>query len=91
MKDLILGFLIGAIVGLWFGVNLGKDQPLFTNPFVKKSDMQEISEKFNALQKDVSQRSKALYQDVKKAVDTNESANTDIQQQPAQEAVPDPK
>jgi len=81
MKDLILGFLIGGIVGLWFGVNLGKDQPLLTNPFVKKSDMQEISEKFKSMQKDVSQKSKVLYQDVKKAVKSEDTMESNAQQE----------
>ena len=74
MKDLILGFLLGGIVGLWFGVNLGKDQPLLTNPFVKTSDIQEMSEKFDEIQKDVSKRSKILYQDVKNAVESADTA-----------------
>lgn len=37
MKDILLGLLIGGIVGLWVGVNLGKQQSPFSNPF--KIDM----------------------------------------------------
>jgi len=70
MKDLLLGFLLGSIIGLWLGVNLGKDQPLLTNPFVDKSDMAEISKKFKAMQKDVTEKSKVLYSDVKNAVES---------------------
>ena len=33
LKMLMLGLLIGLGVGLWFGVNLGKGQPLYSNPF----------------------------------------------------------
>jgi len=33
MKDLLLGLLVGGIVGLWVGVNLGKQQSPFSNPF----------------------------------------------------------
>jgi|GEM_PF-2482499 len=33
MKDLLLGLLIGGILGLWIGVNLGKQQSPFSNPF----------------------------------------------------------
>lgn len=69
MKDLLLGLLIGAIVGLWVGVNLGKDQPLMTNPFADKSAMKDFSKKFEDLQKDVSKKSKEIYNDSKKAVD----------------------
>lgn len=79
MKDLILGLLIGTVIGLWFGVNLGKDQPLLTNPFVNKSDIHEFSEKFDALQKDVKKKSQILYQDVKKAVDKTEPVNSNTQ------------
>ena len=68
MKDLLLGLLIGAIIGGWFGVNLGKDQPLLTNPFSETSDMKEISKKFKQLQTDVSQKSKELYKEAKDAV-----------------------
>jgi glucose-6-phosphate-specific signal transduction histidine kinase len=69
MKDLLLGLLIGGIIGLWLGVNLGKDQPLMTNPFSDKSSMKEFSEKFNELQKDVTKKSKEMYDDSKKAVE----------------------
>lgn len=82
MKDIILGFLIGGIVGLWLGVNLGKDQPLLTNPFIKKSHIQEISEKFEAMQKNVSERSKILYQDVKKAVELKSTGANESVQEP---------
>ncbi len=69
MKDLILGLLIGAIIGLWLGVNLGKDQPLMTNPFADKSTMKELNKRMDALQQDVSKKSKAIYNDSKKAVE----------------------
>ena len=46
MKDLVLGLLIGGMIGLWVGVNLGKDQPLMTNPFADKSSMKELNKKF---------------------------------------------
>lgn len=69
MKDLILGLLLGGIIGLWVGVNLGKDQPLLTNPFAENSNMKELSQKMEQLQKQVSEKSKEIYQDTKKAVD----------------------
>ena len=69
MKDLILGLLIGGMIGLWVGVNLGKDQPLMTNPFAEKSSMKEFNKKFEELQKNVTEKSKEIYKDSKKAVD----------------------
>jgi len=32
-RYLILGLVIGAIIGLWFGINIGKDKSIFANPF----------------------------------------------------------
>ncbi len=69
MKDLLLGLLIGGMIGLWLGVNLGKDQPLMTNPFTEKSPMVDFGKKFDDLQKDVTEKSKEIYHDSKKAVD----------------------
>ncbi len=69
VKDLLLGLLIGGIVGLWFGVNLGKNQPLLSNPFTQRSSLTEFNQKFKELQKDVSDKSKEIYNDSKKAVD----------------------
>ena len=37
LKSIIFGIIIGLLAGLWFGVNIGKDQPIFSNPFVDKS------------------------------------------------------
>ncbi|NOQ77989.1 MAG: hypothetical protein GQ546_01165 [Gammaproteobacteria bacterium] len=69
MKDLLLGLLIGGIMGLWVGVNLGKDQPITANPFAEKSTMKELNKQFNEMQESVSKKSKELYNDSKKAVD----------------------
>ena len=69
MKDLLLGFLIGGIIGLWIGVNLGKDQAIMSNPFGDSARMQEMDKKFQQIQKDVSEKSKELYNDTKHAVD----------------------
>ncbi|MEM6986036.1 MAG: hypothetical protein AAF499_05815 [Pseudomonadota bacterium] len=32
MKRLCLGLLFGFIVGMWFGINIGKDRPFYVNP-----------------------------------------------------------
>lgn len=69
MKDILLGFLIGGIVGLWVGVNLGKEQPIMSNPFGDSARVQELDKKFTELQKDLSKKSKEFYNDTKRAVD----------------------
>lgn len=33
LKLIIFGVIIGLAVGLWFGVNIGKGKPFYTNPF----------------------------------------------------------
>ena len=32
LRSFATGLLIGGLVGLWFGMNIGKDQPLLSNP-----------------------------------------------------------
>ena len=45
IKKLIIGVVIGAIVGFWIGINMGKGQPLFANPFADKEVRQMTKEK----------------------------------------------
>ena len=33
LRSFALGLLVGGLAGLWFGMNIGKDQPLLSNPF----------------------------------------------------------
>ncbi len=42
ISKLVVGLLIGAILGLWFGTNIGRERPLLSNPFRKES----VHEKF---------------------------------------------
>lgn len=32
ISKLIVGLVIGAMLGLWFGVNIGRERPLLSNP-----------------------------------------------------------
>ena len=32
MKRLCFGLLIGFLVGMWFGINIGKDRVFYDNP-----------------------------------------------------------
>ncbi len=42
MKKLILGLIVGAIIGLWFGINIGRDEPLFSNPLTERSIQERL-------------------------------------------------
>lgn len=44
IKKLLMGFGVGIVIGLWFGVNLGKDQPLYSNPFHEASIQHRLVE-----------------------------------------------
>ncbi len=44
IKTLILGIVVGLLFGLWIGVNIGRDKPIFSNPFVSKSIKVKIRE-----------------------------------------------
>ncbi len=33
IKKLVLGLIVGALVGLWVGVNVANDRPIWANPF----------------------------------------------------------
>jgi len=44
IKKLLIGFCAGIVIGLWFGVNLGRDKPIFSNPFYKVSIKDQLLE-----------------------------------------------
>ncbi len=33
---LVAGIVIGFLTGLWFGINIGKGKPFYSNPFSKR-------------------------------------------------------
>ncbi|ALC15424.1 hypothetical protein DSOUD_0636 [Desulfuromonas soudanensis] len=41
-KIFLVGLILGLAVGLWFGVNLGRDEPLLSNPFSEKSLQKQL-------------------------------------------------
>lgn len=45
LKRLVMGILLGLIVGLWLGVNIGKGNPIFSNPFAKENLQKKLKEK----------------------------------------------
>ncbi len=38
IRTLLLGMIIGGAFGMWWGVNIGKGQPFYANPFKNMQD-----------------------------------------------------
>jgi len=36
LKQLVLGIIIGTLLGLWFGINIGRDKPWYSNPLTER-------------------------------------------------------
>ncbi|MBI3774429.1 MAG: hypothetical protein HY273_02550 [Gammaproteobacteria bacterium] len=47
IKTLLLGMVIGIAFGMWWGVNIGKGQPFYANPF--KTVQDHAKEKANEI------------------------------------------
>lgn len=45
IKMLFMGTLLGLIIGLWLGVNIGKGNPIFSNPFAKEDLQKKIKQR----------------------------------------------
>ncbi len=37
LKSWVFGLIMGVLLGLWGGVNIGKGKPLYANPFSERS------------------------------------------------------
>jgi len=42
LKSLLLSLLIGVAIGMWFGVNIGRDEPFYSNPFNARTLNQKL-------------------------------------------------
>ncbi|MBI3562289.1 MAG: hypothetical protein HY080_11320 [Gammaproteobacteria bacterium] len=40
-RPMLVGIIIGVLVGLWFGVNIGKGRPFYGNPFAAERTVGE--------------------------------------------------
>lgn len=48
MEDLrkyLIGFIVGMLLGLWGGINIGMERPIWSNPFDRKAVQRKIKEK----------------------------------------------
>lgn len=44
IKYLLIGSIVGLLLGLWFGINLGTGKPIYANPFAERSVTERLSE-----------------------------------------------
>lgn len=44
IKALIIGIVFGLLLGLWFGVNLGRERPIFSNPFAAPTVKEKLKQ-----------------------------------------------
>lgn len=44
IKTLLGGIVLGLLLGLWFGVNLGRDRPVFANPFTEPTVREKLKQ-----------------------------------------------
>ncbi len=42
LKAILLSLVIGVAIGMWFGVNIGRDEPFYSNPFDTSSLNQKL-------------------------------------------------
>ncbi len=46
LKTVLISLVIGIAIGMWFGVNIGRDEPFYSNPFkphTLKSEIKRMS------------------------------------------------
>lgn len=43
-RSIFVGLVLGLLVGLWFGVNIGKGRDFYANPFAGKNITGELME-----------------------------------------------
>lgn len=51
-KGLLLGLLLGVGTGAWLGVNIGRDAPLLSNPFVERTVSDRIKDEASGVYDD---------------------------------------
>ena len=67
-KKLIIGIVIGAIGGFWVGINMGKGQPLLSNPFADKETRQLAKEKAADIVDETKDKAANIVNETKEAV-----------------------
>jgi hypothetical protein len=64
LRSFAVGLLVGGIVGLWLGLNIGKEQPLLSNPFAEVSLSQRASQTASQASEQVEQAAEGAADEV---------------------------
>ena len=51
LKNVFFGLVVGLALGVWFGVNIGKDRPLLSNPFGEPTVEEKVKQAGDELMK----------------------------------------
>lgn len=63
IKKYIMGAFVGLLVGLWMGVNIGAERPLWSNPFAKKDLSQKAKDVASDAWKDAKKAAREKLED----------------------------
>lgn len=70
LRSFATGLLVGGVVGLWFGMNIGKEQPLLSNPFADVSLSQRASQTASQAREQVGDAVRSAGEQVEQAADS---------------------
>ena len=68
LNKFLLGAVVGIVLGLWFGVNIGKDKPFWSNPFEEKSMMEMATDKTKELAGKAKEKTQEMVKEGKQAL-----------------------
>ena len=67
-KKVVIGTVLGLAVGLWFGVNIGRDEPFYSNPFKGEDLAEKAKSKAQDLAQGAKEKAKDVVKESKKAL-----------------------
>jgi hypothetical protein len=70
LRSFATGLLVGGVVGLWFGMNIGKEQPLLSNPFADVSLSQRASQTASQASEQVGDAMRSAGEQVEQAAES---------------------
>ena len=68
LNKFFIGAIVGILLGLWFGVNIGKDKPFWSNPFEEKSVMEMAADKTKEIAGAAKEKTKEMVKEGKEAL-----------------------